>query len=90
MYKALAKKIPDRIRSERLMIPADPIASVQAVSTNKHMLLLFDIYTQFVFPGKDEDRNCWKCMQRIIHCFQEMKPFLMELEKQHNLLKSLK
>lgn len=90
MYEALAKKIPDKIRSERLMIKADPIENVQAVSVNQHMQLLFGIYTEFVFPGKEEDINCGRCCQRIIHCFQQMKPALVALEKQYKLLKSVK
>ena len=90
MYDVLAKKIPDKVRSQRLMTSADPIQNVQAVSTNQNMQLLFAIYTQFVFPGKEEDIKCWKCCQRIIHCFHEMKPHLVQIEKQYKLLNSLR
>lgn len=90
MYDILAKRIPDKVRSERLMIKEDPIANVQPVSSNKHMQLLFDVYTQFVFPGKEEDRNCWRCMNRIIQCFDLMKPHLVAIEKNYKLLKSLR
>lgn len=90
MYETLAKKIPDKIRSERLMIKADPIENVQAVSGNQYMQLLFGIYTEFVFPNKEEDLYCALCCQRIIHCFQQMKPHLVKLEKQYKLLTKVK
>jgi hypothetical protein len=90
MYKELAKKIPDKVRSERLMVEPDPIENAQAVSTNLHMQLLFAIYTEFLFPHKDEDITCWKCLSRILNCFKEMKPHLVQLEKMSNLLKSIK
>lgn len=90
MYKELAKKIPDRVRSERLMVEADPIDNAQAVSSNQHMQLLFAIYTDFLFPGKEEDITCWRCLQRILNCFRELKPHLVELEKMNRLLNTIK
>lgn len=90
MYDILAKKIPDKVRSERLMIKADPIDNVQAVSTNENMQLLFAIYTEFIFADKEDDIKCWKCCQRIIHCFKEMKVHLVLIEKQYKQLKALK
>lgn len=90
MYDALAKRIPDRIRSERLMIKADPIDNAHAISSNAHMQLLFAIYTEFVFPGKEEDIECTLCLNRILNCFREMKTHLIDQEKQYKLLQSIK
>lgn len=91
MYDQLAKKIPDKIRSERLMTEADPIFNAIAVSTNAQMQLLFAIYTEFVFPNKDDlEIDCPKCLGRIKHSFNEMRPYLEELEKQYQLLKTIK
>jgi hypothetical protein len=90
MYKELAKRIPDRIRSQRLMIDADPIDSAYTTASNIHMQLLFDIYTQFLFPGKEEDINCKLCLNRIKNCFTEMKPFLIEIEKEYKLLNAIR
>jgi hypothetical protein len=89
IYLQLAKKIPDRIRSERLMTMDDPIENAQAVSSNLQMQLLFAIYTEFLFPGKEEDINCWRCLNRIINCFKEMRPYLIQLEKENHLLNSI-
>ena len=89
MYDQLAKRIPDKIRSERLIVKADPIDNVQAVSTNQNMQLLFAIYTEFLFPGKEEDIKCSRCCMRIINCFQQMKPHLIDIEKQYKLLNAL-
>lgn len=90
MYQDLAKRIPDRVRSERLMIKADPIQNAIPHKSNSHMQLLFAIYTEFLYPHKDEDINCPRCLQRIQHCFVTIKPYLIELEKQYKLLNALK
>lgn len=91
MYDQLAKKIPDKIRSERLMVPADPIFNAIAVSSNKHMQLLFAIYTEFIFPHNDElDIDCPKCLGRILHSYNEMRPHLEKLEEEYRLLKLIK
>lgn len=90
MYDQLAKRIPDKIRSERLMVDADPIYNAIAVSSNTQMQLLFAIYTEFLFPNNDGlDIDCPKCLGRIKNSFNEMRPYLIELEKQYKLLKSI-
>lgn len=90
MYDQLAKRIPDKIRSERLMTEADPIYHAIAVSSNTHMQLLFAIYTEFIFPNSEDlDMDCSKCLGRIKNSFNEMRPHLIELEKEYNLLKSI-
>ena len=92
MYQDLAKKIPDRIRSEYLIVASDPIDNAQPVGSNLHMQLLFDIYSEFLFPWLKEelDLTCSKCLNRIKNCFAEMKPHLTDLEKQYKLLNAIK
>ena len=92
MYRDLARKIPDRVRSEYLIVTSDPIDHAQPVGSNLHMQLLFDIYSEFLFPWlkEDLDLTCSKCLHRIKNFFAEMKPHLIDLEKQYNLLKSIK
>ena len=89
-YRSIAARIPDIVRQKRLMIPIDPIGKAEPVSSNQHMKLLFAIWTEFVYPDTDEDMGCPKCLQRILLNFRQMKDELINLEKEHLLLKSIK
>lgn len=85
-----AKKIPDEIRSKRLMVPGDPISNAKAVSGDKSMQLLFAIWYEFIEPASTGDMGCRICLRRVLVNFKEMKGELMQLEKEYNLLAALK
>lgn len=89
-YRDIALKIPDEVRSKRLMIPSDPIMKAVAVGGNPHMQLLFAIWFEFIQPGIDGDIGCPKCLDRILSNFKEMKDELIKLEKEYKLLMSIK
>lgn len=84
-----AKRIPDRIRSERLMVDADPIGKAQPVVGDKHMELLFSIWYEFIEPFGDGDAFCPTCLQRLLGNFREMKVDLMQLEKEYRIFKAI-
>lgn len=85
---AQARKIPDIIR-ERIICEADPVGNALNHAEDGNMQFLFSVWTTFIHPGKDEDITCWRCRGRIIEHFKVIKAELVELEKQHRLLKSL-
>ena len=89
-YETTAKKIPDQVRGERLLVPADPIRNAVPVSTNKHMQLLFAIWYEFVEPYGQGDIGCQVCVKGILNNFRELKPTLMEMEREYNILKALR
>lgn len=84
----IAKRIPDRVRSERLMTEADPIASAIPVASNYHMLLLIEVWHTYIEPHKPRG-ICPVCLDNILKGFRSMKPALLELEKQYQLLNRL-
>ena len=88
MSFSTAAKIPDRIRSERLLTEADPIANAQANQFDKHMQILTKIWYAYVEPEK-EYTNCPICLNNILQSFRVLKPKLIELEREFKILKSL-
>jgi hypothetical protein len=88
-YRAIAKRIPDSIRSRKLMTDADPIGNALASSGDANMILLFAIWSEFVEPMKPEDIGCSLCVRRVLRNFKEIKDDLIELEKEHQLYKTL-
>jgi hypothetical protein len=89
-YRTIAKKIPDRIRSVKLMTDDDPIGNAKAVSGDIYLLLLFAIWSEFIEPLADADLTCGLCKARLLKNFRELKPVLIELEKEYQVLLALK
>lgn len=83
-----AAKIPDRIRSERLLVESDPIKNAQANQFDRHMQVLTKIWYAYVEPEK-EYTNCPICLNNILQSFRALKPKLIELERDYQTLKSL-
>jgi hypothetical protein len=88
-YRAIAIKIPDNVRSQRLICGADPIQHALPVQANPAMSLLFGIWHKFIEPNKEPTYNCPVCLNNILQNFREMKPALIELEREYQLLNSI-
>lgn len=86
-YLKTARKIPDNVRTQRLIIPSDPIDTAIAVQTNYNMQLLQNIWYKFIEPSTTPVLNCPTCLQNILNNFREMKGALIRLEKEYQLLK---
>lgn len=84
-----AKRIPDRIRSERLIVDADPIGKAQPVANDKRMELLYSIWYEFIEPFGTGDISCPTCLQRLLGNFREMKADLIRLEKEYRIIKAI-
>ncbi len=77
--KNLAMKIPDRVRSERLMTAADPIANAKASLNDPNMKILSKIWFAYIDPNGSPS-DCPICLHNIIGSFRNLKPALKELE----------
>ncbi len=92
--REIAKRIPDNVRSQRLLTEADPINNANEYSGNEHMQLLFTVWGEFVEPNKKNDKSfnygCPYCRKRVLSNFKAMYNDLVELENEYLLLKSLK
>lgn len=82
----IASRIPDRIRSERLLVDADPIGNAVATSTNPAMQMLFAIWYEFVEPSNNGNIDCPYCLQNILTNFRAIVPALLGLEREYQML----
>lgn len=88
-YRNIALKIPDRVRSERLLIDADPIYNARPHASNKDMQLLFAIWSDFIEKKSSDDMYCPICLRNILQNFREIKDELINIEKDYQLLKAI-
>ena len=86
--KNLALQIPDRIRSERLLTDADPIAKANASENDANMQLLSKVWFAYIEPHK-ESSNCPLWLANILSSFKNLKPALMEIEVDYQKLNHL-
>lgn len=86
--KAIAKHIPDEVRSRFLLNASDPIFNAVPIKDNEHMKLLLKIWHEFVEPSK-EISDCSICINNILTNFRQMKEILIELENEYQILKRL-
>lgn len=88
-YKQIARRIPDNVRSQRLMVIADPIANAIPVQADYNMNLLFEVWYAFIEPNVERVYNCPLCLNNVLANFRELKPALVELEKEYQLLNAI-
>jgi hypothetical protein len=86
---AIAARIPDRVRSERLLVESDPIRTAIPVASNPELQLLFAIWYEFIEPKATGNMNCPYCLNNIVTNFKAMLPDLLELEREYQLLLQL-
>ncbi len=90
MNKEFARKIPDIVRSQKLLTADNPIDNAQVRQGNYQMMLLCAVYYEFLAPQEKQNIQCVSCLRRIKNIFVAMKGALMELEKEYQLLNFLK
>lgn len=88
-YRQIALRIPDNVRSQRLMVDSDPIGNAVPVQTNYAMNLLFEIWFSFVEPNGVKKLNCPGCLKRVLDNFHKMKGELIAIEKDYQLLNAI-
>lgn len=89
LTKDLARRIPDNVRTQRLICAADPITRALPIQTDYNMNLLFNVWFEFVEPNGAKKINCPNCLQTVLDSFRHMKPYLIELEQEYRLLNAL-
>lgn len=81
----IAKQIPDEYRKEILEL--NMIDNAKATAGDQPMHYLVVIWQNYI--EKDFDAECNLCRSRVLTNMRAMRNELIELEKQHNLLKSV-
>jgi hypothetical protein len=89
-YIGLAMRIPDEIRSQRLLVDPSPIDLATNSPLDPHMNVLYVIYEEYMsFNKEDLDIDCGRCRSKILWWFNELKPYLIDLEKEYQLINGL-
>lgn len=86
--KLFCKKIPDKVRSQRIFTVKNPILFAVPSEVNYEMMLLADIWYEFIEPFKQRS-FCPLCMKNILDNYKTMYPDLCELEREYRLLNSI-
>lgn len=83
--KALANRIPAEYRKE--MLELNMIDSAKPVMGDKPMHYLSVVWKNYIEPNFEADCNL--CLARVSTNMKAMKDILVQLEKEHQLLKSV-
>lgn len=87
MLHQLARSIPkeyrDQILDENMIYKAIP------ASTDRHMRILFTIWTQYVDPNGENDLGCPYCVTNVLNNFKQLEQILIDIRKQEQILDEL-
>jgi hypothetical protein len=86
--KEIAKKIPDEVRSLRVLTVANPIHNATNSLNDPHMKLLTDVWYTFIEPNTERS-TCPICLDNIRTNFRQMQEVLIELEEDYQKLEML-
>jgi len=79
----IPKEYRDKLLEENVIYKA--IAS----SSDRHMKILFTIWTTFVDPNGGDDLGCPYCIKNILDSFKVLEPYLIEAAKNEKILEDL-
>lgn len=88
LIKELAKRIPDKVRSQRIVTISDPILYALPNQFNPHMMMLAEIWYEFIETNKERS-YCPVCLSNILNNYRQMKQALIDLEKEYKILYAL-
>lgn len=90
-FTQICRKIPDRIRDERILIPEDPIANAMPNGSDKAMRMLANIWWEFIEPKPEGERDykCGMCLSNILNNWRQLKQSLIDLRNENDLLNRL-
>ncbi|MFA6060051.1 MAG: hypothetical protein WC756_17745 [Taibaiella sp.] len=83
----LAIAIPKEYRDQ--IIDENMIYKAIGASTDRHMRILFTIWSQYVDPHGDNDMGCPACINNILNNFKQLEPILIDIRKQEQILDSI-
>ena len=85
----IAVRIPDRVRSQRLLVDADPIGKAVSSPNDPAMQLLMAVWYEFVEPHGNMNLNCPYCRENVLTNMRAIVPVLLELERDYQTLLQL-
>jgi hypothetical protein len=83
----LVAKIPKEYRDN--LLAENVIYKACASKTDRHMLILFTIWTTYVDPNGENNLDCPYCINNILNNFKQLQPSLVEAAKNEKILDEL-
>lgn len=88
-YTQTARKIPQKVRDERILTDLDPISIATPSAKDKNMMMLAKIWYEFIEPLSERNFDCPKCMAGILSNYKQLKPTLIQLSQEEQMISSL-
>lgn len=88
-YSQIARKIPNNVRDKLILNDSDPIQNAVVSSKDPMMISLAKIWFKFIEPNAQPDFNCGKCLSNVLENFRQLKPTLIALKKENDMLNLL-
>lgn len=88
-YSMLCRKIPTVVRENKLISDSEPILNATASVKDKNMLMLAKIWYEFVEPLSEKNYDCPKCLASILSSWRELRPTLIDLSKEEQILRMI-
>lgn len=88
--KDVAALIPDKFRKQ--ILDDNVIYKAVAKGPDMQMRILVILYRNYINPGLpdiDMDNPCIRCLVDILDQFKSMEQYLVEIEREHNLIESV-
>lgn len=82
-------RIPDEVRSKRLLTEANPIKNAVVSSADPSMMLLVKVWDEFIEPSKAPTGTCPICLNNILTNFRQMYDELVGLEVEYRQLNQI-
>ncbi|KAA5532660.1 hypothetical protein F0919_17925 [Taibaiella lutea] len=83
----MAMAIPKEYRNQ--ILEENMIYKSIASASDRHMRILFTLWTQYVDPHGENDLDCPMCVTNIFNNFKQLEPALIEIRKQEKILEEL-
>lgn len=83
LARLIPKEYRDSILDENVIYKAIPS------SNDRHMLILFTVWSNYCDPSGENDLDCPACVNNIYKSFKQLQPILLDIRKQENILEEL-
>lgn len=85
--KELVARIPKEYRDK--LLDENVIYKAVVSKADRHMQILFAVWTTYVDPTGENNMDCPYCLNNILQSFKMMVPHLVEMSKDDKILDDL-
>lgn len=86
LQKSIAENIPHKIREQILL---EWLPDCKPAMSDEGFKLLWEAYFIYIDPNGVRKETCEKCLNNVLNNWKHMQPFLIEAERNHNMIAGL-